>query len=100
MLPWAIRNRRFQSVPLLLSAGVDPDVPDTDGETPLHLAIRSTAIDTVEALLKAGANVDARNFDSKTPLEFALEVQDDAIRERLTKQLLGAGASAFSLVVR
>jgi ankyrin repeat protein len=94
MLPWAIRNGHVSSVPLLLAAGVDPNVPDMDGETPLHLAIRSTAVETVEALLKAGANVDARNFDSKTPLEFALEIQDDAVRERLTKQLLGAGASA------
>ena len=83
MLPWAIRNGRGSSVPLLLEAGLDPNVADTDGETPLHLTVQSAALETVDALLKAGAKVDLRNFDSLTPMDFALKIEEPAIRVAL-----------------
>jgi ankyrin repeat protein len=92
MLAWAVRNRR-QAVPLLLDTGLDPDTPDGDGDTPLHLAVRAGAIDAVDALLRAGAAADARNFDDQTPLETALTHADAALREQLTRTLLEAGAT-------
>src|SRR5262249_41593108 len=63
MLAWAIRTRRDHAAPLLLEAGLDPNVADRDGETPLHLAVRNNAIDTIDSLLAAGARVDIRNFE-------------------------------------
>jgi hypothetical protein len=42
MLSWVIRTGRYHAVPLMLAAGLDPNVPDKDGETPLHLAVRAT----------------------------------------------------------
>jgi ankyrin repeat protein len=97
LLSWAIGRHRDQAVPLLLEAGLDPRVPDNQGETPLHLAVRAGSLPVVEALLEAGANVDARNFDAQTPLELALALEDASAREGLTRRLLGAGASPAHL---
>jgi ankyrin repeat protein len=94
MLPWAIRNGHYAAVPLLLQAGLDPNFPDLDGETPVHLAVRAQSVEMLEALFKAGAHVDIRNFDSQTPLEYALRIEDDHTREQVTRRLLEAGASS------
>ena len=93
ILSWAIRTGRHPAVPLLLEAGVDPNVPDNDGETPLHLAVRSGVLDTLDALLRAGAVADQPNFDSQTPLEIASALTAGDARERITRRLLDAGAS-------
>jgi ankyrin repeat protein len=96
MLPWAIRKGNTAAVPLLLNAGLDPNVPDTDGETALHLAVKNCSLDTIGKLLRAGAKTNARNFNSSTPIELALDLEDPAVRESLTKQLLDAGAIVSS----
>jgi len=93
LLSWAIRNSRHYAVPLLLEAGLDPNVPDTDGETPLHLAVRSGGLGTMDLLIHAAANVDGRNFDAQTPLEIALSMPDPEVRGELTRRLLDLGAS-------
>jgi ankyrin repeat protein len=92
MLAWAIRGGRHQAIPLLLEAGLDPNVPDKDGETPLHLAVSESSPELVDTLLRAGADVDACNFEGQTPLETALGLPDAHVRERLTGRLLDAGA--------
>jgi len=93
LLPWAIRTNRHHAVPLLLEAGLDPNVPDTDGETPLHLAVRAGGVETVDQLIRSGASIDAGNFDAQTPLEVALGLTDPGARERVTRRLLDSGAS-------
>jgi len=92
MLAWAIRTGRYSAVPLLLETGLDPNVPDKDGETPLHLAVRAGLMETVDVLLRAGASVDARNFDLETPLDAAVARRDDAVRDHVIRRLLEAGA--------
>jgi ankyrin repeat protein len=69
MLGWAIRRRRFAAVPLLLAAGLDPDVADPDGETPLHLAAAGADPATIAALLAGGASPSVRNFRGATPFD-------------------------------
>lgn len=69
MLGWAIRQRRFAAVPLLLAAGLDPDVADPDGDTPLHLAAASGDTATIAALLAGGASPSVRNFRGATPFD-------------------------------
>lgn len=91
MLTWAVRSGRHGAVPLLLEAGLDPNVPDGDGETALHLAVRGDSLETVDALLHAGANSNARNFDMATPLDIAAAA--DKPRETLIRRLLESGAS-------
>ena len=93
MLSWAIRREIESAVPLMLGAGLNPDVQDKDGNAPMHLAVRAGAIAVVDLLLGAGANVDIRNFDDLTPLDLALAHPDPAWRQRLTQRLLDAGAS-------
>ncbi len=92
MLAWAIRTGRNNAVPLLLQIGLDPNVPDKDGETPLHLAVHAGSIETVDVLLRAKAGVDSRNFDAETPLDVAVARRDDPVRDQLIRRLLEAGA--------
>jgi ankyrin repeat protein len=80
MLAWAIR------------AGLDPNVPDKDGETPLHLAVRGNSVQTIEVLVRSGAALDIRNFDAQTPLDIAIGHSDHNAREQLTRRLLELGA--------
>jgi ankyrin repeat protein len=93
MLSWAIRRNLPGAVPLMRSAGLSPDVPDKDGNAPLHLAVQAGAVATVDLLLDAGAQVDVRNFDGRTPLDLALVHPDLELREQLTRRLLDAGAN-------
>ena len=55
-----------------LSAGRDPNEPDTEGLTSLHRAARDTADPAViEALLDAGANPRAYSIAGRLPWDFA-----------------------------
>jgi ankyrin repeat protein len=79
-------------VPLLLEAGLDPNVSDRDGETPLHLAVKARAMETIDALLAAGAKLDIRNFEAQTPLDTAVALPDKTGRDEIIRKLLEAGA--------
>src|SRR5262249_45589157 len=92
MLSWAIRTDRFQTVPLLLEAGMDPNVSDRDGETPLHLAVKARAMETIDALLDAGTKMDIRNFEAQTPLDTAVALPDKTGKDEIIRKLLAAGA--------
>jgi ankyrin repeat protein len=69
VLNWALRNGRFDAVPLLLECGIDPNVADDHGETALHLAVRAGHAASIAALEAAGASRSARNFDGRTPFD-------------------------------
>ena len=49
----------------------NPNIQDTDGDTPLHLAVNSKHSDYVAILLAAGANPDIINNKGDTPLRMA-----------------------------
>ena len=55
----------------LLGQGVEPDVPDRNGLTPLFHAAVMGDILTVQALLSAGANPNSVSKNGATPLFFA-----------------------------
>ncbi len=84
-LCWAVRSGRVAALPALLAIGLDPGVPDDDGDTALHLAASSESIPAVDALLAGHARVDAVDFGGETPLTRALRDGADAIADRLRR---------------
>src|SRR5262249_48867244 len=78
MLSWALCHDASEAVPALLALGLDPNVPDYDGETPLHLAKSGPARD---ALLRANARKDATNFRGETPFGEKLHDVPNALFE-------------------
>ena len=89
-LLWACQLRAPLIVKLLLSAGADPNLPDDEGETPLHVAAFEGTMETVHLLLQHGANPDAATEDGKTPLMNSAKAGHGLI----AAQLLAAGADA------
>lgn len=62
----AVMAGRGVQVILLLVAGVDPNIADRMGDTPLHLAGKTNAPDLALRLLKAGADPELRNKQGAT----------------------------------
>jgi ankyrin repeat protein len=88
----AARRGDATAVEAALGSGIDVDVRDDDGETPLHWAAASSGTEgVVELLLRHGADADARSRAyGRTPLHSAAQFGNaDAARV-----LLSAGASA------
>lgn len=56
---------------VLLDRGADPDLPDLNGQTPLHYAVQCRYTEAMKDLIKAGANIEARNQEMCTPLHKA-----------------------------
>lgn len=58
----------------LLLAKANPNVPDSEGRTPLHWAAYIGRPDIAEALIGSGADVHLKDNDGKTPLQLATEM--------------------------
>jgi ankyrin repeat protein len=56
---------------LLVNSGANVNVPDDEGETPLHAAARSGYRDIAELLVESGASLDVRNMYQQTSLHLA-----------------------------
>ena len=67
-----VKNEHIKILYKLLSLGVDVNVRDVAGFTPLHLCVQihsnSVTLKMAEILIKAGAEVDAKNRFGATPL--------------------------------
>ncbi|NQZ68744.1 MAG: ankyrin repeat domain-containing protein [Lentisphaeria bacterium] len=71
----------------MLEHGVNPNIQNTQGFTPLHAAARRTASPkTLALLIDAGGDPSLQTIDGKTPLDLALEkkkVKNVAFLEKL-----------------
>jgi len=72
----------------LLDENADPDLYDSNGETPLHKAVRNGHDDIARMLLDAGANANAASPQGLTPLHWAALTGNAAVADLL----LDAGA--------
>lgn len=66
------------SVQSLLAAKADPDLPDSEGVTPLMRAADMAAADKIAALLAAGVKKDVRDRDGRQAIDWARQRDDDA----------------------
>jgi glutaminase len=72
-LIWAARNNDLNQVQRLVLSGVDPDVPDYDGRTALHLAAAEGHDPVVRFLLSRDVNESVHDRWGSTP-------RDEAVR--------------------
>ncbi len=87
----AIKQRDRAAARALLAQGIDVNVADGDGSTPLHWAAYNGDLELTEALIKAGASVKAvTRIGSMSPLFMAARNGNAAV----IAALLAAGASA------
>jgi ankyrin repeat protein/L-ascorbate metabolism protein UlaG (beta-lactamase superfamily) len=64
-------HRQTAIAEFLLATGVEPDVRDARGQTPLHYAALGGAVDAARLLLGKGADVNARDAAGVSPLHVA-----------------------------
>jgi len=80
---------RPEAVMTLLGSGADPNVSDTEGNTPLHHAARSAGAAIATLLCDAGAQLDTCNAEGHSPLTLACQLANWP----LVQFLLERGAS-------
>jgi ankyrin repeat protein len=69
---------RIAELQASLADGVDPNVADSQGFTPLHFAAQSLRPEATKLLIDAGADLEARNKFGATPLLVAMgNARDD-----------------------
>jgi cytohesin len=73
MLIWAAKSRNLAEVKRLITdCGINPNIQDVDGSTPLHVATQYGYPDVVELLLEYGADPYVKdNKYGWTPLHYA-----------------------------
>ncbi len=64
-------NGNVEAISLALEAGIDPNITDENGRTPLMLAAFNGHTEIAERLLEAGARLDMRDSTSRTAFMFA-----------------------------
>ncbi|XP_032219687.2 transient receptor potential cation channel subfamily A member 1 isoform X2 [Nematostella vectensis] len=81
----------------LLGKGVDVNLRDSFGKTPIHNAIIGRHVEIVKQLLKAGANIKNKDERGDTPLHDAARVESEEIVEvLLAEKNCDANAKGFN----
>ena len=88
----AVKEGDVEAVKMLLSAGVNPNAAEAEGDTVLTLATKSGNAEVVKALLDGKADPQHNGDDSSIALFWAVRNKNESI----SKMLLDAGANANS----
>ncbi len=96
--PWLLHTASRMAgnptmVRLLLQQGWDPNAPDNDGRSSLHLGAQNSNPMVVTHLLDAGAALNARDNDGYTALHWAAAQNGN---DRVVKALLDRGADPLA----
>lgn len=75
----AAQEGRVGTVALLLGAGADANLADSDGTPPLIHAVLADSLPVVESLLKAGANAAATDAEGRKAADFSRGAQMDKL---------------------
>lgn len=77
----AVKASVVDNVRALVASSADPNVPDVNGNTPLHRAAREVHhFDILHLLLSAGAKLSAVNKDNRTPVDVANHVGNNVAK--------------------
>jgi ankyrin repeat protein/NleD-like pathogen effector protein (putative zinc metallopeptidase) len=68
----AILNNDLEMIQFLLDQEADPNMPDHDGDLPLHIAVQENRQEMAKLLIKGGARAEKLDGEGRTALEFAL----------------------------
>ncbi|KAH8886796.1 hypothetical protein GQ53DRAFT_337775 [Thozetella sp. PMI_491] len=83
-LRWAVENGCVEVVKLLLDKGVEMEVADKDGWTPLIAASSKGHVSVVRLLLTSGVNADSKDREcGRTPLSWAASNGREAVVQLL-----------------
>lgn len=83
------RKRELDWVGFLLSRGADPNIGDSNGDTPIMIAASIGFEEAATQMLRRGARVDATNRRGETALTVAVQQR----QPRVVELLLLAGAN-------
>jgi ankyrin repeat protein len=75
----AVFKKRVAVVKVLLEAGANPNVGDTNGTTPLHYAVMSQNEELIRLLIKNDADKYKMDKKGKSPLDYALLLKNKNI---------------------
>ncbi len=81
----AVFKGRKEIVRVLLKAGANPDIADTNGTTPLHYAVMMNDAETVRLLVNANADTTAKDYREKTAMDYAEMTKNEDIILLLNK---------------
>lgn len=68
-MSWGALHGQTEVVQLLIENGVEVNIKNGDGATPLHSAAFLGRVDVAKLLLENGADIKARNNDGATPVD-------------------------------
>jgi ankyrin repeat protein len=95
ILHYAAQWKLDAHIPMIVSKGINPNVPNAMGEPPLFMAVKADSRNTVLALLAAGAHIDARDSQGNNSLHAA--VRWNAVNAAQTLISKAANVNAHAL---
>jgi len=101
-LHYACQNANTAVVSLLLQAGVDVNVSDRSGYTPLHhvaMGLKAESGNCVDLLITAGASLEARTVHGRNPLDQSITIWPHR-GLRIWPVLLRAGTPTTEIVLQ
>jgi len=72
-LHYAVQYRAYRTLSVLVERGVDTELHDDEGRTPLMRAARTGIVRMITFLLESGADPHAKDSDGRSPYDHAMD---------------------------